>query len=105
MHILISSGISLAPWRALALRSSFPPVSPLQVVVKGDHTAIQTQESKWKKERGGRKKNQAQVSQEKTWESVRGWFNVCQFPQEKSIYQTPSHLFLHVFFKGRYIRN
>ena len=98
IHILVSSGISLAPWRACSSWIELYSCFPLQVVMKGDRAAIHrtrragNRERERERGRGGGEDTQA--SQEKT-------LGKCQrlilHAEGKSLTQTPSPLILPCF--------
>lgn len=117
IHILITYGIPLAPRRALSswieLYSCFPPPACHE---RWSCSHSQNQEGRRKKGREAERnppppnKKRTQASQEKTWESVRGWFYVQQFSEGQSISQThpPLPLILVTVFSlkvGTYEKN
>lgn len=79
---------------------------PHQVVMKSDHAAIHRNKSVSEMKRG-RKKKPTEVSPEKTWKVSEADSTCASFHKENqslnSVPPTPHHLFLCVFFKGRYI--
>lgn len=103
IHILISSGISLAPRRAWSSWIELYSCFPLQVVMKGDRAAIHRtrRAGKRKREAGGEKRHKRA---KKRLGKVSEADSTCSsFQKENQSLKPPHHLFFPVFFKGRYI--